>query len=276
VAQSVVVTWPHAAPLEAAWAAALDALATLDPWTLDDTPDADGRPRVAALTPLDAATLTTRLDALGLPLGCQVHVEAPRLSARFDERARATRVGPLWVVPPERAVPSGARHVLRVDALRAFGAGTHETTGMCLAWIVAHAPLGAVLDVGTGSGVLALAALSLGAPSAVGVEIDPDARVTARANARRMGLALQVPEDGLEAIEGAFDVVLANVRTPVLVAHAARLAARTRPGGALVVSGVRVEEQAELVEAFAPHVGAPVHVEVVGEWCRIDYARGPA
>jgi ribosomal protein L11 methylase PrmA len=275
VAQAVVVTWPGEAGPQA-WAAALDALATLGPWTLDDAADADGRARIVALTPLDGATLAARVDALALPVGCQVHVEAPRITARFDERARATRVGPLWIVPPERAVPSGARHVLRVDALRAFGAGTHETTGMCLAWIVAHAPLGAVLDVGTGSGVLALAALALGAPSALGVEIDADARATARANARRMGLALQVPDDGLEAIEGEFDVVLANVRTPVLVAHAARLVARTRPGGALVVSGVRVEEQAELVEAFAPLVGAPVHVEVVGEWCRLDYTRGEA
>src|SRR5690606_6409564 len=127
--------------------------------------------------------------------------------------------------------------VVRLDPGLAFGSGTHPTTALCLQWLAALGAQGdlrdaTVLDFGCGSGILALAALALGAAGADAVDNDPQALLATRDNAQRNGL-----EDGLrvwapeEAPPGPYPVVVANILATALDALAPTLAARTAPGG---------------------------------------------
>lgn len=159
--------------------------------------------------------------------------------------------GNLWVVPSWLTPPDPGAVNLVLDPGMAFGTGTHATTGMCLEWLAAHPPRGLeVIDYGCGSGILAIAALKLGARSTVGTDTDPQALTTARENADRNQvterLTLCLPED-LSADRSA-DVVLANILAPALVALAPRLTALTRTGGMLLLSGL-LSHQADEVEA---------------------------
>lgn len=163
-----------------------------------------------------------------------------------------------------------------IDPGRAFGHGAHPTTRLVLDALDRLVAGGeAVLDVGCGSGVLAIAALALGAAGAVGIDIDPAARAATRANARRNGVAdrLEVLDD-LAAIEvaddasipsgggaaargrspapgGRYDLIVANMLLPHLVEVGPRVVRALAPGGTLVMSGVLVDQQAALVSAYA-------------------------
>ena len=147
--------------------------------------------------------------------------------------------------------------VLALDPGMAFGTGLHPTTRLCLAALEAVADRGRladarILDVGCGSGILAIAALKLGAASALGVDTDPIAIEATAANARRNALVrrLRVREGSLPSGEPGFDVVLANLIAGVLVALAAGLRDELRPGGVLVASGIFVDREADVVAAF--------------------------
>ncbi len=246
--------------LDAAWRA-LDRVGRLDPWCLD----------------LDEPSLTVRALFPAPPAALELtHALEPAAAARFGSGwsavARATQVGPLWVLPPERKAPSGARFVVRVDALKAFGAGTYETTTMCLERVVERAPVEALLDVGTGSGVLALAALRLGATHAVGVDLEDALLEEARRNARHNGLADRF-QLTLELPARAFPLVLANVRTPALIALVDRLIAATQPDGELVLSGIREEERDEVLPLYVAR-GMVLRAAVQrGDWLRLDLLR---
>jgi ribosomal protein L11 methyltransferase len=124
-----------------------------------------------------------------------------------------------------------------------------------------------VLDVGCGSGVLSIAALLLGAASAMAVDIDEDAVVVARRNAEINGVAshIEVSARPLSDLEGAYDIVLANIETRVLVHMPGQLQARIAPGGLLVVSGILRAERDELLAAYAPMRLEECLEE--GEWC---------
>jgi ribosomal protein L11 methyltransferase len=157
----------------------------------------------------------------------------------------------LVVVPPwEDYAARDGEKVLTLDPGRAFGTGLHDTTSLVAQQLEARreALVGAmVLDVGTGSGILALAALMLGADRAVAVDNDPDVIEVAMENAARCGLADRVRIDTtpIASVEGEFPVVLANIRAGVLLDMAEALVARVASGGLLVLSGVlRSEEDA--------------------------------
>lgn len=171
---------------------------------------------------------------------------------------RAVRVGRRLVVAPpwSRLADRPGRAVVRIDPGLAFGTGSHASTYLCLRALVDLArrrPLGRVLDVGTGSGVLAFAALRLGARSAKGIEPDPEALAAARANARlnRMGRRLVLGAQSAEAVRGRFDTVLANLLRDLLMRHARNLADRVAPGGVLVVSGILDGQADEVRDGYA-------------------------
>lgn len=163
----------------------------------------------------------------------------------------------IWVVPSwEQHQPRQDEQVLHMDPGRAFGTGLHATTSL-----VAEALEGLgeglrgrrVLDVGTGSGVLIITALLLGAASGVAIDNDASVLDVARDNAQRNDVADRVSIHGADiaVVEGCFDVVLANIRAGVLIAMAAELVART--GSVLVLSGVLAGEEAEVCRAFVEH-----------------------
>ncbi len=180
----------------------------------------------------------------------------------------------LWIVPSSHPVPEAAEVVLHLDPGLAFGTGTHATTALCLQWLDAHPPHGLkVLDYGCGSGVLALAALRLGAARAVGVDIDPQALEASMDNARRNGLEgrlrVCLPED--QPAE-TFPLVLANILAGPLCDMAAALAARVESGGTLVLSGILDEQAGRVQEAYAPHLTFQ-HCQRQGDWVRLVFTR---
>jgi ribosomal protein L11 methyltransferase len=162
------------------------------------------------------------------------------------------------------------RHVLRLDPGTAFGTGQHPTTRLCLIAVeeaLAAQPGARVLDVGTGSGILAIGAGLLGARELVGVDIDPRAAVTAAENAAANGVQLDARPGSIEAIQDPpFDLVVANILAHVIRELAPGLAALTRPGGRLIASGILDEQAQETAAALqAAGFGKP-ELRQDGDW----------
>lgn len=171
---------------------------------------------------------------------------------RFGER--------LWVCPSHERVEQGDAVVVALDPGLAFGTGTHASTALCLEWLDAAAraaPLGRwpaqnVIDYGCGSGVLAIAALKLGARAAYAFDHDPQALTATRENAERNGVSAQLQLcTHAEQLPNGSDLLLANILAPVLIERAAAFAALLRPEGRLVLSGILAPQEEEVAAAFA-------------------------
>ncbi len=174
--------------------------------------------------------------------------------------------------------PSWRRHkrvddqvVIDLDPGMAFGTGLHPTTRLCLRALEERAdrgPLGRVLDVGCGSGILSIAAVKLGATRALGVDIDPIAVEATVANARhnRVGKRVRAREGSIPSGEGPFDTVLANLIVGVLMEIAPDLAAELVPGGTLIGSGIFVDR-----EPGARHALEGAGFEITGRWRESDW-----
>jgi ribosomal protein L11 methyltransferase len=157
-----------------------------------------------------------------------------------------------WIVPTWHEPPKQAQQVIRLDPGLAFGTGTHPTTRMCLGWIAANTVRGSrVLDYGCGSGILAIGAAKFGAGEVVGVDIDEAAVSSTRLNAEANGV--QVHAGQVDAAEGVFDVVVANILATPLKVLAPLLCAHVKPGGALVLAGILEWQAQELMDAYAAH-----------------------
>ncbi len=160
----------------------------------------------------------------------------------------------LWVCPAGQRPGKPDAVVLELDPGLAFGTGTHATTALCLEWLDS-AILGGerVLDYGCGSGILALAALRLGAGRATAFDIDPQALHATRENAAKNGLAdrIEVPARAA-GIDGRFDIVLANILSGPLVELAPSLASRAGRDGALVLAGLLSRQAGEVAQAYQP------------------------
>lgn len=193
-----------------------------------------------------------------------------------------------WIVPSDHVLPEGAdapdAAVVRLDPGLAFGSGTHATTALCLEWLDALAGEGAlrradVLDFGCGSGILALAALKLGAARAVGIDNDPQALLATRDNAQRNGVQDRIeafpPDEAPGAAGDTFPVVVANILASALDALAPAIAARVQAGGRLALSGILAGQEGELLQRYAPWFDA-LHVARREDWVRIDGVRNHA
>ena len=191
---------------------------------------------------------------------------------RFGERT--------WIVPWDHALPEDATAadavIVRLDPGLAFGSGTHPTTALCLQWLDGLASRWElqgreVLDFGCGSGILALAAMKLGAARAVGVDNDPQALIATADNAQRNGEAIEVymPQD--EPVR-AYPVVVANILATTLDALAETLAARVMPGGRLAMSGILAGQEDELQARYAEWFD-DLRVARQDDWVRIEGVR---
>lgn len=164
------------------------------------------------------------------------------------------KVGERLVIAREGAsVPAsaGGRTIIRLDALRSFGTGGHGTTEGCLLALEKAVTGGeTVLDVGTGTGILAVAARKLGAGRVVAVDIDRAACAEARKNAASNGIedGIAVIAGGIDSVRGKFDVVAANLRTPILADLLGEIAGKVSEGGAAIFSGILERE----IHAFLP------------------------
>lgn len=193
--------------------------------------------------------------------------------ARFRDGFQPFRVGSFDVVPAWiSAAPSPS--TLIVDPGRAFGTGTHETTKLCLGALeelAARRPLGRTLDLGAGTALLAIAAGRLGAAPVVASDLDPEAVAASRHHAALNGARIGVVRaDGARGLRpAAFDLVLANLMALLLVDRADEIRALVAPGGALVLSGLLLDDVPPVRTAFAA-CGAPRELRL-GEWAALVF-----
>ena len=233
----------------------------------------------APLAPRERRTLRRRLSALPLrgPLPRLRYrpVEDLDWSELWREHFTTLRIGRLVVHPSWEPAEDGEALAISLDPGQAFGTGQHPTTRLCLAAMERECAAGdAVLDLGTGSGVLALAAARLGASRVDALDTDPDAVEAAHENVRRNGLEERVqvargslhPEHGAE---GEYDLVVANISSGVVSELLPAMARTLRPGGRVALSGFMADRAQEVVAA-ARGVGlAEVAVEQDEEWCAV-------
>ena len=179
----------------------------------------------------------------------------------------------LWICPGGQSPPAAdaaERVIVWLDPGLAFGTGTHATTALCLEWLDGTDVTGArVLDVGSGSGILSVAALALGAAHALAIDIDPQALLASRENAERNGVADRLEVRPAETDWGSgYDIVVANILAEPLLALAPAIAAAVRPHGGLVLSGLLASQAATVAEAYAPWFDIePARVR--GDWAAL-------
>jgi len=210
---------------------------------------------IAAIIP-DGVTPHTVASALGV-----ASVTVSAAVARDDGSVwllspRAVRIGGVLITSPEVVAP---RNTLRLTDSNAFGTGHHPTTALCveaLEEILTTERIDSVLDVGTGSGILALTALMMGVPQAVGLDIDADALKVAAENARLNNFAdrLQLVLGGPNVVDGNWPLVVANVLAAPLMEMAPTLVRRVGRRGRLILSGIRWSLESEVRQAYQ-HLG---------------------
>ncbi|MGG5216655.1 MULTISPECIES: 50S ribosomal protein L11 methyltransferase [Rahnella] len=182
---------------------------------------------------------------------------------RFGER--------LWICPSWRDVPDPNAVNVMLDPGLAFGTGTHPTTAMCLQWLDSlDLTDKTVIDFGCGSGILAIAALKLGAKHVVGIDIDPQAIQASRDNAERNGvserLSLYLPKDQPDNLSA--DVVVANILAGPLRELAPLISVLPVAGGHLGLSGVLASQAQSVADAYKDKFELDAVAEKE-EWCRI-------
>ena len=238
--------------------------------------------RVTALFELDADPDILQTLVLNTFIGQPLHQwQAEVIQDQAWERAWMAHFKPmhfagrLWVCPSGQEVTEPDQVCMTLDPGLAFGTGTHPTTALCLEWLAGHDLQNKVMiDYGCGSGILAVAALLLGAEQAHAVDIDPQAITATQYNAEKNQvldrISYYLPE---QFTVSSAEVVVANILAKPLIELSATIAGLVKPGGYLVLSGI-LNEQAEAVadayRAQGLQVAEPVSQE---DWCRLDAER---
>ncbi|EGS72777.1 50S ribosomal protein L11 methyltransferase [Vibrio cholerae] len=178
----------------------------------------------------------------------------------------------LWICPSWREVPDPQAVNVMLDPGLAFGTGTHPTTALCLEWLDNLDLTGkTVIDFGCGSGILAIAAIKLGAAKVIGIDIDPQALLASKDNAARNGVEDQIdvylPKDQPEGLVA--DVVVANILAGPLRELSPIIKGLLKPGGQLAMSGI-LDTQAESVAEFYRDDLELDPIADKSEWCRIS------
>ena len=206
----------------------------------------------------------------------ECHIEFDQLEDKNWEREWMKDFHPmqfgtrLWICPSWQAPPDPKAVNIQLDPGLAFGTGTHPTTSMCLKWLDgANLEGKTVVDFGCGSGVLSVAALLLGAKEVIGIDIDPQALIASKDNARRNGvddrLSLYLPEHqpALQA-----DLVLANILAAPLKSLSQTISNFCCDGGDLVMSGILIEQQKAVESCYLNEFDFKAPAEE-GEWLRL-------
>jgi len=247
-----------------------------------DEPKAWTRNWVVALLEADTdlPALFARLDRFGHRFG-SLAADHEHLVERVEEedwvRLTQSQFDPipisrrLWIVPSWHEAPDPEAITLILDPGLAFGTGSHPTTRLCLQWLEANLKGGekaaeSVLDYGCGSGILAIAAVKLGAGPVVGIDVDAQAVTASRDNAERNQVQARfyLPD---AAPAGQFDVVVANILTNPLKALMPLLAARVKPGGRIALSGILAEQANEVIATYGQAFAMRLWQEAEGWVC---------
>ncbi len=181
----------------------------------------------------------------------------------------------LWICPTGQERDEPGTVCMTLDPGLAFGTGTHPTTALCLEWLAAHDLKDkVVIDYGCGSGILAVAALLLGARHAHAVDIDPQSLTASRYNAEKNQVQDRVsyylPEQ-FSPIQA--DIVLANILAKPLIELSASISGLVKPGGHLILSGILNEQAESVVEAYRSHGLTMANAVSQEDWSRLDAER---
>ncbi len=169
--------------------------------------------------------------------------------------------------------------IIKLDPGLAFGTGTHETTALCLEWLDAHPPRGClVIDYGSGSGILSLAAVMLGATRVIAVDHDKQALQSTRNNAEKNGitesqLMTTTPELFNRETQGnnpRADLILANILADPIIELIPRFATLLKPGGDLVLSGILTTQSTAITARLQEYNFQDIEVESKGDWARVS------
>ena len=233
--------------------------------------DEDALNRIIGSLQEQLSLLKTQNEGLGtLALSLQ-GVKEEDWAENWKQYYKPFRLGEHMVVKPtwESWDMQEGDLMIEIDPGMAFGTGTHETTAMCVGLIEKYYQGGALLDVGTGSGILAIAAARLGAKGIVAVDIDPDAVRVARENVAHNGLtgAIDVREgDLLQGLSQRFQFAVANILAPVICMLAAPLKAHLLPGGRFVCSGIIAEAEGDVNDALLAAGYQIDEIQHKGDW----------
>lgn len=224
----------------------------------------------------DAAEVESQLRSV-LPDGADLNLQVENVEDQDWVRVWLENCPPmkfgqrLWVCPEAKRIDEPGCATLMLDPGLAFGTGTHPSTALCLEWI-ANQPITdlEVIDFGCGSGILGIAALKLGARQCVAFDIDPQAIIATRENARRnevsSGMQLVEHDAPFEAEKA--DVVFANILARPLIELAPLLCSKLKPGGAIVLAGLLDRQAEEVRQAYAEHLDFEADQSQEG-WTRI-------
>ncbi len=226
---------------------------------------------------IDTEALKQRvLKSLGFPVTLKIEALEDKdwVRAWMDDYKPMQFGDHLWVCPKHMPPPQPDAVNLMLDPGLAFGTGTHPTTALCLEWLdSADVKNKQIMDFGCGSGVLAIAALLLGAKHAIGTDIDPQAILASRDNAEANQvsdkLELYLPED---MPDKKYDIVLANILAGPLTELAQQLADACNPGGHIVLSGILQTQSEKIKQAYAPWFDLDP-IAVREDWIRVSGRR---
>ena len=222
----------------------------------------------ATLAELVVKTLSDRWAVTAESVAADTGLDAWREHAQVWRAGSNIVIVPPWLDAPPDVTADDL--VLLIDPGHAFGSASHETTRLCLEAVAEFVTPGAVVaDIGCGSGILAIAAVRLGAREAIATDISPDAIIATIENARRNDVAdvVDVSTATIDELDNStYDLVLANIGAATLCSMAQGLIQITKPGGMLVLSGL-LADQTETVAAALSQAGAVVDdVREDGEW----------
>ena len=193
-------------------------------------------------------------------------------SESWKKSFKPIRLGEHFVVRPGWAEyqPQPGDHVIEIDPGMAFGTGTHETTGMCTALVEKYVRSGMrVIDIGTGSGILAIAAAHMGADEVLATDLDPVAVRVAAENARANGFGEKIDcrcGDLLDVVDVSGDVVIANIIADVIVMLARPVRERSVEDGLFICSGIAVDRREDVIAALNDADYEILDASVKGEW----------
>jgi len=180
----------------------------------------------------------------------------------------------LWICPTGQKVEEPNAIIIDLDPGLAFGTGTHPTTALCLEWLDQHHPADkTVIDFGCGSGVLAIAALKLGAEKATGIDYDPQALIASRDNAlkNQVNDRLSVMKTASQNLEKA-DILIANILAGVLIELVETISGLVKPGGQIILSGILPQQADKVADTYRRFFTMETAVEK-NDWIRLQGQR---